>query len=185
MMSKRWIIFTALVFLNTVLTQAVIGQTDSHSIRLILNAVSLLDVEPSGTVTLAMGQPADAGLPPQAATNNTKWINYTSCLATTTTSRTVSVQLTGTSSFPAGVSFQLQVGTYSGSGSGIFGTSAGAISLTNGMSSTQIITGIRGAYTGDGTGNGHQLTYSLQISNYASLVSGTYGPWVVTYTISN
>ncbi len=184
MMKKSKIIFTALIFLNIVFTKGGIAQTTrNHQVGLTLNLVSLLDVEPTGTaISLAMGQPTDAGLPIQTASNNTKWINYTSCVATTTPSRTVSVLLTG--ALPAGVGLQLQVGTYSGSGNGVFGTSAGVLTLTPGVSA-QIISGIRGAYTGNGINNGHQLTYNLLITNYTNLVAGTYGPWVVTYTISN
>lgn len=184
MMNKRKIIFIALVFLNIVFLKGGIAQTTrTHSIGLTLNLVSLLDVEPTGTaISLVMGQPNEAGQPVQTASNNTKWINYTSCVATTTPNRTVSVLLTGT--LPAGVGLQLQVGTYSGSGNGVFGTSAGILTLTPGVS-TQIISGIRGAFTGNGVNAGHQLTYNLLISNYTNLVAGTYGPVVVTYTISN
>lgn len=184
MMHRNAIILTALVLLNMAFTKGAIAQTTrSHSIRLTLNLVSLLDVEPTGTaISLAMGQPTDAGLPVQTATNNTKWVNYTSCMGTATTSRTVSAKLTGT--LPSGVGLQLQAGSCSGSGSGVFGTSDGTVTLMPGVS-TQIISGIRGAYTGNGTNNGHQLTYTLLISNYANLVAGSYGPLVVTYTISN
>ncbi len=155
--------------------------SNDHQLTLRLSEVALLDIEPGITsVSLDAALPVDAGEPLEMTIDNSSWINYTSCVSNSS-SRTISVELDGI--LPSWLELQLDISSYSGSGQGNFGTSVGTITLSG--VTTNIITGITRCYTGDGINNGHQLTYRLVINDYASLVSTSYGPLLVTYTISN
>jgi hypothetical protein len=70
-----------------------------------------------------------------------------------------------------------------GSGQGQLGNSMGEVLLSTG--SQKIITGIRGSHTGVGTGNGHQLTYSLEVSNPENVGQISSGPLTITYTLTD
>lgn len=154
----------------------------SHSLTLTINQVALLDLEPAvSSISLIASTPSEAGAPVTEVSNNSSWLNYTSCVATTSPARLVSVQLTGT--LPPGVELRLRVSPFSGAGQGVLGTSAGTVTLS--ATATTIVSGIRGCYTGNGANNGHQLTYTLVISNYAALEAAGYNPFLVSYTISN
>ena len=154
----------------------------SHTLSLTLSEIAVMDLEPAvSSIALDLSSPSNAGASIQTATNNDSWINYSSCLAPSSPSRNISVQLTGT--LPLGVELQLGISSASGIGNGVWGTSVGAVTLSG--VTTTIISGIGGCYTGNGSNNGHQLSYSVVINNYAALEGAIYGPFLVTYTISN
>ncbi|MFM9945401.1 MAG: hypothetical protein ACKVQB_09245 [Bacteroidia bacterium] len=135
----------------------------------ILPSIILMDIEPgSGAISLVITQPTEAGLPilASSATDNSKWLNYTSANVANS-SRKIMVQI-ASGTVPAGTALDLSVAAYSGGGAGgTFGTPNSTIQLSN--SAQNLITGISSCYTGDGSNNGHQLTYSLRIIDYASV----------------
>jgi len=156
--------------------------TRNHSLTLTINEVVLVDLEPAGSsIPLVAGTPSEAGAPVLEVSDQSSWLNYTSCLAPMSPARSVSVQLTGT--LPPGVELQLQVSPSSGAGQGVLGTSAGTVTLSG--VATTVISCIGGCYTGNGANNGHRLTYTVLISNYAALEGAGYGPFLISYTISN
>ncbi|TDB59537.1 hypothetical protein [Arundinibacter roseus] len=165
------------------------GITANHNVDISIPEVALLDIESSGTtaITFAFTAPTEAGLPIQAPSPNTQlWLNYSTISQPYTmdgpATRKISVKLNGTT---YGVDLLLAAATYTGSGAGDFGTpEANPITLTE--NDQDLITEIGSSYTGDGTSNGHQLTYSLSFrgSNYSQLEQGTFGTNVV-YTISD
>lgn len=154
----------------------------SRSVSFILPEVALLDIEPAAiNVNLEMHRPLEAGkavILPEV--NTVKWLNYTSAMHSGAPKRTVTAQI---DQLITGVTLKLQAAPASGSGGGILGTSAGNIVLTT--SPTVIISGIGGAYTGNGVNNGHLLRYSLEVNDYKRLVQTTNKVITVTYTISN
>jgi len=156
------------------------AQTEGgRNVKLQLAIISLLDIEPNNTpITLNYTAPSEAGNPLMSTPDNTKWLNYTSALRAADPARTISAVLDQTI---AGIDLQLLTSIAAGGG-GILGTPDGLITLST--APTVLINGIRGAYTGDGAGNGHQLTYSLVINDYSAIVSSTQNI-IVTYTISN
>ncbi|HLT87353.1 MAG TPA: hypothetical protein VKZ57_07155 [Sphingobacterium sp.] len=157
-----------------------VGQaTGSRNITITLPKVALLDVEPAGTVVMDFLAPTEAGRPLVApAVNNSKWINYTSALATADPSRSITAAINQT--IP-GLDLRLQAAAASGSGGGTRGTAGGQVVLTT--VPTTIISGIRGAFTGTGANNGHRLTLSIRTNNYANLTAGNNNTLVITYTI--
>jgi len=145
-----------------------------------LPVVTLLDVEPAGTFTLNFTAPTEAG---QALTvpaaNTTKWVNYTSAIASGGLTRRVTASI---NQLIPGVNISIQAAAASGAGGGTLGTSSGLVTLST--TAATIITGIGGAYTGTGANNGHRLTISLAVSTYANLSARTNTPVVITYTIT-
>ena len=77
----------------------------------------------------------------------------------------------------------LQATAYSGNGAGHLGTPAGTIILSN--VAQNIITGIGGAYTGNGAFRGHELSYSLTLLNHGLLDFDEATTIEITYTITD
>lgn len=144
------------------------GQTSSVGVSFSLPSVALLDVEPNAnSINLSLTAPTEAGsMVTNTASNNTKWINFSSAVTPGQTRR-ISAQISGV--MPNGLNLVLNTSTYSGAGAGTLGSRVSPITLT--ASSQTIINGIGGAYTGNGASNGYNLTFTLSISNYSQLRS--------------
>lgn len=164
--------------------------TDGHTITVSIPEVALVDIEPAATknITLGFTAPTEAGNPiiPSAA-NNTLWLNYSSIKSDADPSRNVSVKL---NAVIPGVDVHVTAAAATGSGGGTLGTSAGLLTLS--AADQTIISGIGSAYTGNGTNNGHNLTYALVagsgpggVANYADLLATATTSATVTYTISD
>lgn len=170
-------------------SQAQDGTSANHSIDITVPEVALLDIESVGStaITFAFTAPTEAGLPVQAPSPNTDlWLNYSTIRKPNTmhgpATRKITVKLNGTT---YGVDILLTAASYTGSGGGDFGTPA-SNPLTLTENDQDLITQIGSAYTGDGSNNGHQLTYTLNVSgtNYNQLMQRTAGTSVV-YTITD
>lgn len=154
--------------------------TGNSSISITLPIVTLLDIEPTGNFTLNFVAPTEAGLRLVNPTSNTtKWINYTSAIAPAGATRKVTASV---NQIIPGVNIRLQASAASGNGGGTLGTTAGQVTLTT--VPITIISGIGGAFTGNGANNGHQLTISLVPNTYGDLSARTNTPVVITYTIT-
>lgn len=156
-----------LLFFFLFISTTVFAQpTASLGVSISLPSISLLDIAPNNSgISLNLNSPTEAGnVVTTTATDNSKWLNFTSAV-TTGASRRVSVQLLG--SLPNGINLKLTTSSYFGSGAGALGRNVAPIYLTT--SQQTVINNIGGAYTGNGTGNGYNLTYSIEISNYSLL----------------
>ncbi|GAA4166905.1 hypothetical protein GCM10022217_41350 [Chryseobacterium ginsenosidimutans] len=154
--------------------------TGSKTVAVTLPIVTLLDIEPTGTIAMNFTAPTEAGQPLTApAQNITKWINYTSAIAPAGLTRRVTASVNQT--IP-GVDIRLQAAAAAGSGGGTLGTPTAQVTLST--TAVNIITGIGGAFTGNGANNGHRLTISLVVNNYANLNTRTNTPVIITYTIT-
>ena len=149
-------------------------------------SVALVDILPSGSnsVTLQMTAPTEAGnTVGTGSSNNTNWLIFTSAV-TSGGSRSIKGDVVGT--LPAGIRLRLDVSAYVGSGLGFTGGNSYVTAnkyLTN--TPVSFIDNIKGAYTGITYGsNGFQLTYSLEIQNYANIRSGTSNV-TVRYTMAD
>jgi len=161
-------------------TCAVYAQSVTGTISIKLLPVALVDIEPSGNITMAFAAPIEAGnaivLP---ATNTTKWLNYTSSISLNAAQRRISVAVNET--IP-GINIKLQASPAAATGAGAKGLSSGKITV--GTTAQTIINNIGGAYTGDGTANGHQLNISMEVTNYTNLKVISNKIIIFTYTIS-
>lgn len=157
-----------LSFIFFIILNVTFGQTSSVGVSFSLPMVALLDVEPNtNSINLSLTAPTEAGnMVTNTASNNTKWINFSSAVTPGQTRR-VSAQISGV--MPNGLNLVLNTSAYSGAGAGTLGSRVSPITLTG--SSQTIINGIGGAFTGNGVSNGYNLTFTLSISNYSQLRS--------------
>ncbi|RKT00801.1 hypothetical protein [Chryseobacterium defluvii] len=164
------------LFANTLFSQT----TGNRNVSVTLPVVTLLDVEPAGTITLNFTAPTEAGRAIVNPTGNTsKWINYTSAIAPGGLSRQITASINQT--IP-GVDIKIQAATASGAGGGTLGTPTGQLTITT--TPVTIINGIGGAYTGTGTNNGHRLTITIAPNNYSNLSAVNNSSVAITYTIT-
>lgn len=150
------------------------------NVNLTLPVVTLMDIEPAGNITLNFTAPTEAGNPLANPTPNTsKWINYTSAIASGGLTRRITAYVNN--ALIPGVDIRLQAAVASGAGGGVLGTPSAQITLTR--TPITIISGIGGAYTGNGVNNGHRLTISL-IPNTYGLIAQTNTTVTIVYTIT-
>ncbi|HFA52185.1 MAG TPA: hypothetical protein ENJ95_24470 [Bacteroidetes bacterium] len=175
-----------LLFLMTAHFAAAQVATDDHDCTLTIPEIALLDIEPNiSTFTLSLDAPTEAGEPvttSASSSNNSKWLNYSSAIAFGAAARSVSVQVTN-GMVPGGLNLMISASPNSGSGAGSLGIPVGPVNVSNAAAS--LITGIGGAYTGDGSGNGHRLTYSLQITDHGQLDFDESVLLEITFTITD
>jgi hypothetical protein len=149
---------------------ACFGQTSVLApMSLTLPNVAYIQLAPDNNSVVLVGSVSQAGGPILVSSNSTKWINFTSAVASGVT-RTVKAQITA-GSLPSGMSLKLTISPVSGSFGGSPGTNVSYIYLSN--SQQIIIRDIGGAYTGQGILNGYNITYELVISDYSQLRSGS------------
>jgi hypothetical protein len=139
---------------------------DDTSATFRLSEIALIDLEPNNAaVSLKVVAPNNAGEKAIiVATNNNKWINFSSAVKSSTASRSIFVKIVY-GQVPPGIYLKLRTENYSGFGE--YGKTPSLITLNN--QEQTIVTGIRGAYTGNGADNGFKLTYELDIYDYKLL----------------
>lgn len=151
------------------------------NITLTLPVVTLIDIEPTGSITMNFIAPTEAGNPLGNPTPNTsKWINYTSAITSGGLTRKITAYIS--TDLIAGVDVKLQAAAASGVGGGTLGIPSAQVILTK--TPITIISGIGGAYTGNGANNGHRLTISLVPNTYASLNAQSNISVNIVYTIT-
>lgn len=155
--------------------------TGSKNVTLTLPTVALLDIEPTGLINMNFTAPTEAGNPLVNPTPNTsKWLNYTSAIAAAGSNRIITASI---SKIVPGIDIKLSTANATVGGGGTLGTPNGQIILTT-IAQT-IISGIGGAYTGNGVNFGHQLTFTITPNNYATLSSANSTSIIIRYTISD
>ena len=151
----------------------------SRNASVSLPTLTLMDVEPAGSITMNFTPPLDAGRPLVAPGPNTsKWINYSSAIASGGSTKSITASVNQT--IP-GVDIRLQAANASGAGGGTRGTGSGQVILA--ATAKIIVSGIGGAYTGNGINNGHQLTITLATNTYANMAAINNQIIVIQYTI--
>lgn len=152
----------------------------SENISYSLPVMRIIDLEgPPPSLTFQV--PTNGGATISDASSNTSWINYTS-ITESGNSNKITVSISG-DNVPAGTKFKVQAAEYSGNGDGDMGIPAGLVVLS--ASPQDLITSIGSCYTGTGTTNGHQLTYTWTIESdgYSSLAAVGSSTITATYTI--
>lgn len=161
---------------------------DDHTVSISIPEVAILDLEGSTSVSLSVDAPTEAGeaVDFSNAKDSSVWINYSSIVGTSETSRNVSAQISN-NSVPNGMLLKVTAASDAGNGDGTMGTSAGTVTLTS--ANQTVISGIGSCYTGDGANNGHNLAYSLELDptagSYADINFDQDVTLTITYTISN
>ena len=158
-------------------------QSARHPICLVLPEIAIVDIEPNNlAINLQFDAPLEGGNAISAnGKDQSKWLNYTSAISRTGSNRIITAQI-ASGVIPEGVALGLTASDYEGNGKGTHGQSSGQIFLSSAPKT--IIDNIGRAFTGNGTGNGHQLTYSLSISDYKKLDASADTEVMVIFTIT-
>ncbi|WP_372932236.1 hypothetical protein [Mariniphaga sediminis] len=148
--------------------------------------VALVDIEPgvNNRIHFTLSASTESGSQPviEESADETLWINYSSALAGQQGSRSVTAELSQ-GALPEGLRLYLEASDYTGGGDGQVGQPAGKIELSN--QPRPVITGIGNCYTGDGIQNGHRLTFSIEIFDYANMAAAGQFNFVVLYTLTD
>jgi len=145
--------------------------------------VAMLDLEPdNSTVTLSLATNEAGEKAAIVTSNNKKWLNFSSAVSSTEAARSISVKIDG-GQVPSGLFLKLSTSNVMGIGKGLRGTPAAEVTLNN--TSQTIVSNIRGAYTGNGIGNGYELTYNLEIFDYKLLDFNQSATLTITLTLSD
>ncbi|WP_421770143.1 hypothetical protein [Emticicia sp.] len=158
------------------------AQTSGNaSVGFTLSNVARISIASSGSSTLTLASPSTAGSSINTSINDeTKWLNFTSAVASGV-SRRIEANISS-GSVPSGLQLKLGLNAAVGGG-GTLGTivASTASPITLG-SAVIVLNNITGAYTGVGVGSGFRLRYTVSISNYGLLRSGT-NVVQITYTL--
>lgn len=157
-----YILFFIAIFCDKTMAQSV-----AHSVSLHVPSVAVVDVEgPGGTnsVTLSPSFSGEAGeaLDFSSARDNRLWLNYTSVLGTGVNRRDITASMSSSNALPRGMSLRLRVTDPTGTGD-----VGDAINRTIRLQTSErnVVRQIRNGYTGNGVGNGCQLTYFVRFNN--------------------
>jgi len=176
---------TGLIFFSTD-AYCQFGEDGELSVSFSLPPVALIDIEPDidNNIVFSVIAPSESGTEPQIQeiSGESLWINYSSALSNPQTSRSIVAEIS-TGALPDGVVLNVEASEYDGAGDGQFGVSAGKISLNN--QPQAIINNVGNCFTGDGTANGHMLTFSIEVADFSQIYSGEEYTCTILYTISD
>ncbi|UBM57477.1 hypothetical protein LAG90_11670 [Marinilongibacter aquaticus] len=153
----------------------------TFNVSLTMPEVALLDLASStSSIDLELLSSLEAGDNLSlSSSNHSVWLNISSAVAPSA-SRRVDLQLSGT--IPNGIGIYANTSSYSGSGSCSGCTAVSSALLSTG--STTVVNNIQGAYTGVGLSNGFEVEYSVSISNFSAIRSGSYSLTAI-YTLTD
>ena len=145
------------------------------------NAQNLLHVSNTRPITLGLTPSFEPGAPVNVISDDTKWLNYTILQSPSEPTYSISVQIVS-GTIPAGMEIRVKAGYYMGSSKGNPGRPTRQVTLS--YIPQVLISNIGTSYTGTSVKEGHQLTYSVVITNY-SVVRASVSPTIsILYTIS-
>lgn len=131
------------------------------------NSISLSTVN---SIVMDFAVPFNPGNSIDPVIDNSKWLNYNITVTPPELPVSVTAEITS-GAISEGLQIQLQAGAYIGTGGGDPGITSGNLILTN--IPHVLISNIGSCNTGVGVGVGHQLTYTLSISDYNSIKSSS------------
>lgn len=157
--------------------------TQSRNIGLSISSMAIMDIEPPGILMLEPTPIPEAGqgYPDPMVIDQSKWINY-SCSDRSSGSKRIDVNISA-GTIPDGLVLKIEAGSYAGNGDGILGTTTGEKTLS--YSSQTLIDNIVRGYTGNGTGNGHLLTYKLEVGQFEELSVTSSASVTIQFTITD
>lgn len=143
-------------------------------------AQNRLSVSKSSPIYMDLTPGSNAGMPKKVITDNSQWLNYTALVHPSDPDISITVEVVA-GSIPEGMELLIEASPYRGMSKGKQGTPTRKISVSN--RPRVLIDNIRTSYTGSRRNEGHQLTFSFIITDYAKIRSGIHTIYV-QYTIS-
>lgn len=139
-------------------------------INQISKAQKSISLSTVNSIVMDFAVPLDPGNSIDPVIDNSKWLNYNITVTPPDLPVSVTAEITS-GAISEGLQIQLQAGTYSGTGGSNPGIPTGNLILTN--TPQVLISNIGTCNTGVGVNVGHQLTYTLSISDYNSVKSSS------------
>ena len=169
------------------LTKSAVAQAEEGYIDVLFSIpeLAIIDMESNNShIQLSLKETNTAGEAIEIDDGEDKsiWINYTCSLSSSSLGRSIYVQVTD-GIVPPGISLQVSASPYKGNGKGSMGSPTGTLSLSH--SPQAVISNIGRCYSGNGKNKGHQLTYTIEISDYSKLEYNEASDLQIAYTISD
>lgn len=161
------------------------GNGNAWGLGIKIPTVSLIHLASSTNTNVSLGLdgPGEAGLGATNTADSSIWINYTFLKGKWTRPKNHIYVRISSGSMPSGMSLKVKAKSATTHGKGNKGAPVGEVVLTG--SDQKLIQNIKSSYTGRGAGKGHNLVYSLDLTNYSlSNYSGA-TTLTITYTISD
>lgn len=134
-------------------------------------AQNSLSVTDRNTTTFDMTSIISAGNHTEMVVDNSQWMNYSFIVSPSDPPGSISVSIVS-GNIPPGMEIYIQAGNNNGLGNGKTGRPTGKIKLGNIPS--VLINDIGTSYTGHGKHQGHQITLSIVIVDYALVQPGEF-----------
>lgn len=146
--------------------------------------VSIIALRSNSSISISLGLdgPAEAGLGATNTMDSSIWVNYTFVKGKNTRPKAKVYAKIGSGSVPSGMLLNVEAKNPTSHGKGNKGTSTGEITLTS--SDQPIIENIKSANTGKGASQGHNLIYSLDLTNYSIVNYSAPVVLTIVYTIA-
>jgi hypothetical protein len=141
-------------------------------IHFVAHAQNSVSISATNSIEMNFTPPTNPGNPISIIMDESKWLNYDITVIPPDPFVSITVQI-ASGTIPPGLQLQIQAGTFQGTGGGIPGTPSGKLTLSD---VPQVLIGDIGTCnTGFGAYVGHQLTYTLSISDYSAAQSSLSG----------
>lgn len=168
-------------------SRSAIAQMESQTknIRFSVPEIALLDIEPGLSSLEFELSPGlnNGGIPTiKQIGNEGIWLNYSSAVGKNQVSRSVKAHITA-GSVPEGLEIYIEASGPSIYGSANQGKSTGKTKLS--YSPTSIVTDIGDCYTGNGIQKGHEIYYTMEISDIGKISQKKQAEFTVTYTLTD
>ena len=164
----------------------VFSQSESIvNVRFSVPEIAVVDIEPElNNIAFSVDASSDPGGKPvvQQVSGEPIWINYSSAIRKNGNKRSITAQISD-SDVPDGISFYIDASPATAFGSTNQGISAGKVLIST--MPKPIITGIGSCYTGDGVNMGHEIKYSIDISDFTKIETVGDQVFTVLYTITD
>lgn len=130
-----------------------------------------LVVTESSSIHIDMNSVIAAGENSEKVMSNNQWLNYSLHVNPSDPVSSISVSVVS-GNLPPGVEIYVQAGRHTGNGQGKTGVPAGKVKIDN--VPKVILGGIGSSSTGNGNFQGHQIIFSMMITDFALLQPGNY-----------
>lgn len=157
----RQLIFVTGIILST--TVIVTAQSGHKMNKLVVTESSSINIDMKSVIA--------AGENSEKVVSNNQWLNYSLHVNPSDPVSSISVSVVS-GSLPPGVDIYIQAGRHTGNGQGKTGVPAGKVKIDN--VPKVILGGIGSSSTGNGNFQGHQIIFSMMITDFALLQPGNY-----------
>lgn len=186
-MKLKEIYSKSLFLIASILPLSCLSQLNNteFNLRLSVPEIAIVDIESGGgRIEFNLVPSSEPGGKPELRLETTEpvWINYSSSLRINGQKRSIIAQISQ-GVVPNGVALFLEASPPSSFGSRNQGYSNGKTQIT--PEPKPIISGIGSCFTGDGINMGHELIFSLEISDFSKMESIGSQEFTILYTITD